>query len=399
MSEVKTPPVVSYVIGTLELGGAESQLTLLALERKKLGLKSNVFVLQATGCFIETLRENGIEVMEGGYVYNSSYSKFKKILLLLRSFYRLWRFCLKTKPDVLHAYLPLTNFFGAVAGRLSGIKLVITSRRGPSSHHGKYWYGKYLDKIANTLSHYVTANSQAIRQEVIKKDRIIEDKILHIPNGVQMERFSNIENTRLFMRKNLNLNQEIALVMVANLIPYKGHHDVLQALPKILQHHLDTYLFLVGDDRGIGKDLKTLAIELGIANKVIFLNTRDDVPDILSAMDIYVMASHEEGLSNALLEARAAGLPIVATDVGGNREIVENGQYGFLVPAKNPDHLASAIVKMIEDKMLRNQLKYLTKKNMEDHYNHLKMVDTYNHLYLQGLNRLNGNNDLFKPIV
>jgi glycosyltransferase involved in cell wall biosynthesis len=105
----------------------------------------------------------------------------------------------------------------------------------------------------------------------------------------------------------------------------------------------------VGEDRGIGRELKKMAIDLGIIEKARFLGLRDDIPQLLAASDISVLPSHEEGFSNVILESMAAGLPVVATKVGGNSEAVIDGVTGWLVPPKNPDAMAEKIVDLLQD--------------------------------------------------
>jgi len=106
---------------------------------------------------------------------------------------------------------------------------------------------------------------------------------------------------------------------------------------------------VVGEDRGIGRHLARQAAALGIGSAVKFLGQRGDAPELLAASDLSVLASHEEGFSNVILESMAGGLPVVATDVGGNREAVVDGETGWLVPMRNPEALASRIVDLLKD--------------------------------------------------
>jgi glycosyltransferase involved in cell wall biosynthesis len=143
----------------------------------------------------------------------------------------------------------------------------------------------------------------------------------------------------------------------------------------------DVQVFFVGEDRGIKRVLKNMAEEHRIAEQVHFLGLRNDIPEILSAMDLFVMASHEEGFSNALIEAMAAGLPIVATDVGGNREALDEGSIGILVPPKDPDALAGALSRMIADRDMRDRMAIRAKKHVTERYSVDRMVHCFIQLY------------------
>jgi glycosyltransferase involved in cell wall biosynthesis len=137
---------------------------------------------------------------------------------------------------------------------------------------------------------------------------------------------------------------------VANLIPYKGHADLLDAFGSIREQLPQNWeLWCVGRDDGIGQGLKERAERLGIASHVRFLGSRSDVPDLLLRADVGVLCSHEEGFSNAVLEAMAAGLPMVVTDVGGNAEAVVDGDTGYVVPPKDPPRLAEALLSVALD--------------------------------------------------
>lgn len=372
---------VIYTIGSLELGGAESQMVLLIRELKKRGWHCELFVLEAKGPFKSILEQDGITIHDGGYV--SDASKGVKVYQLLRAMVRFWRLTRDVQPDVLHAYLQMTNFIGSLVGRAAGVRKIITSRRALGTHQDRQPYRKWLDKIANVLSDRVTVNSSAVGRDTIFRDGIAPEKLVLIRNALDLDRFSEQVGTRDAVRKSLGLAEnELGIIKVGNLIPYKGHADLINALPKVLEKNSAVRLFLVGEDRGIQVDLERLASSLGVTGRVYFLGQRDDVPSLLMAMDLYAMASHEEGSSNALLEAMAAGLPIVATDVGGNREALEDGRAGMLVPPHDPGSLSLAIGKLLDDDVLRSQIAARAKACAQA-YDIPKMVEAHISLYAQ----------------
>lgn len=354
-------------------------MALLIRELKRRDYRCELFALEAKGPFTEVLGRDGIPIHDGGC--HAEAPKALKIFLLLRAQLRLWRLARRMKPDVLHAYLPLANFIGALAGRAAGVRRIITSRRALGAYQDRRPYLKPLYRIANALSDRVTVNSDAVRQDVISRDGIASGKLVLIRNGLDLSGFAQIGQDREAVREHLRLgSDEIGIITVGNLIPYKGHADLLAAFKSVADDSRNVRLFLVGEDRGIQAALEQSAAGLSVSDRVHFLGRRSDVPSLLMAMDLYVMASHEEGSSNALLEAMAAGLPIVATEVGGNRESLDDGLAGILVPPHDPPALSLAINKLLADDAGRARLAANAKARALK-YSVPEMVDAHIALY------------------
>ena len=175
-------------------------------------------------------------------------------------------------------------------------------------------------------------------------------------NGIEVFELPST-NERKAIRSELGLDDNtVAIGILANLIPYKGHADLIQACAKINKQINRWKLFIIGRDDGIGPDLKTLSSSLGIAGKVDFLGERSDARSLLGAMDIGVSASHEEGFSNAILEFMAAGVTVVATNAGGNAEAVADGLTGSVVPIGDHKRMAEAIDSLLADNGLRQRM-------------------------------------------
>jgi glycosyltransferase involved in cell wall biosynthesis len=267
---------------------------------------------------------------------------------IFRAIFHLWRVALSHKPDVLHAYLPLTNFLGALAARLAGVNIVITSRRALGKHQDRHQLWMLFDRMANRLSTFVTVNSKAVGLDTIARDGIAPDKLVLINNGLDFAAYDELAKGAERIRQSLGLDEDtIGILSAGNLIPYKGYGDLFQAIARLKPGTRPLRFFIAGRDDGIGGELKRKLRDLHIADRVVFLGQYDNVPRLMAAMDMFVMPSHEEGFSNALLEAMAAGLPIITTRVGGNPEALEDGLYGDLVPPHDPAVLAEAIEKVI----------------------------------------------------
>jgi glycosyltransferase involved in cell wall biosynthesis len=237
---------------------------------------------------------------------------------------------------------------GALAGRMAGIGTIVTSRRALGTHQDRHRWWTLFDRVANRYSTLITANSQAVIVDTVQRDHVNPAKMRLIYNGLNLQAAQNVAEDRKVIRQGFGLkSDDVALVFVANLIEYKGHRELIDAFSRIHSTHPFVHLFLIGEDRGIGRSLREFAESLGVAPWVNFLGRRSDVKKLLAAMDLGVMASHEEGFSNALLEKLAAGLPVLATDVGGNPEALAGVPDCMMVSARSPDDMAHGLLTMI----------------------------------------------------
>ena len=378
---------VLFVIGSLWLGGAEIQMSLLIKHLARLNFACHLFVLEASGPLKEVLNNLDVEIYDGGY--DSKKPKLAKIFLLFRAQLRLAHVIRKIKPDIIHAYLPLTSFMGSFAGRVLRVPLIIISRRALGTHQDRNRGWKIFDIAAFRFSHYVTVNSKAVGEDTVKRDRGDIFKIRSIYNGLDLKDFVARGGQKREIRKTLNIDSPKKIIItVANLIPYKGHTDLLKAAAIVGRQLTNCSFLLVGEDRGIQKDLEQQVQELGIGNHIIFLGQRNDIFDLMAASDISVLPSHEEGFSNVILESMAAGLPIIATRVGGNSEAIVDGETGWLVTPRNPEELAIKIMDLLEDAQKAKKWGAAGRRRVEQNYAYQKMVAE--HIKLYNLRRVQG---------
>ncbi|MER9920055.1 MULTISPECIES: glycosyltransferase [unclassified Mesorhizobium] len=395
---------VLFIIGTLDLGGTESQLVLLAKELKARGWQVEVFALSSGGVLAETLNRAGIRISYGlhrpnplpasltaaGAEEKSSVApktrpSVKAMLVLGAAITLLVGRIILTRPRVVHAFLPLTNFLGALAGRFALAPLVITSRRGLGNHQERWPRLKRMDRIANRFSHVVVANSHAVAADMAARDGYDLARVRVIANGLDLSRFDGISHRRDEIRRSLGLEpDDVGVVIVANLIPYKGHKDLIDAFASASQTRPELRLFIAGQDRGIGQALTEQAQRLGVGSTVRLLGAQDDVPGLLAGMDIGVIASHEEGFCNALMEKLTAGLPVVATNVGGNPEAVSGMPGCVLVKPRDPADLARGLLAVLERLPEQTVDRKFRQRAMRERYSIRAMVDAYETLYLAG---------------
>jgi glycosyltransferase involved in cell wall biosynthesis len=368
-----------FVIGSCEIGGAEKQMLTLVRALQAYGFSCHVFSLQRGGALRSRFGELGVPVHSGGLQKGDIVHKPWKLLLAELRLLRLLR---RIKPLVLHSFLPLVTFMGAVAGRICRVPLVITSRRSLGKYQERYRALRFFDLLANRLSHYVTVNSRSVWNDVIIRDNVDPKKLVLIYNGVDHSNFKVPREVRVKLRNKTGFTHSHKVVtVVANLIPYKGHAELLAAAAAVIDQMPSSRFWLVGKDRGMQKHLKQKARELGILNRVIFAGERSDIPNILAASDILVLPSHEEGFSNVILEAMAAGLPLVATRVGGAQEAVLDGVTGWLVQPNRPKELATKIVDLLNNPKRSKEWGERGKERVKKEFGIEKMVEEHLMLY------------------
>jgi glycosyltransferase involved in cell wall biosynthesis len=360
---------------------------MLAERLKMRGWSIIVFPLIRSGPLLKQLERAGIHVSDGGYNPDSP-TRTRMFINLCACQARLIGCLLRARPDVVHGFLPLANFMTALAGRIACVPRIITSKRALGRHQDRTPIMKWLDWTANALSHRITANSQAVAKDTQARDGYDLSRIVVIPNGLDFSRFDSADRCRDEMRRKLGLSKsEVAIAMVANLIPYKGHKELIEAFSRVGDDKSRLRLFLIGRDEGMAQDLMDTARRLGVANRIDLMGQRSDVSALLSAMDIGVLASHEEGFSNALLEKLAAGLPVVATDVGGNPEALEGMPDCVLVKPEDPEDLSQGLASLISRLAATAAGRETRRRLVRERYSVDAMVDAYERLYEDGRKR------------
>lgn len=334
---------ILYLHEARVFGGAE--ISLLALIK---GLDRDRF-LPIVACppkseFADKLGELGVRLCP------IEYPGLKNILATLVTIRSIKNIARRESVSLIHANSPRTNLMGAIAAKFAGIPIIW--------HERTLLEGGMVDinRIFATLSDRIICNSEAIRKRWLKK-RKFADKTLAILNGVDLARFNpNISGQSI--RGGLKLNSDTYVVgIISRLWPDKGHRDFITAASKVLKGIPDVCFIVVGDYSlpeyaGLKRELDELIVSLGIKDKLMFVGFRSDIPQVIAGVDIVVLPSEVEGCSRVLLEAMAMGKPVVATNLGGTPEIVDDGITGIMIPPNDPASLANALTKLLNDKEL-----------------------------------------------
>lgn len=257
---------------------------------------------------------------------------------------RLIRLVSRWKPDVLHSHMVHANLMARALRLVVPVPVMVATIHN-IYEGGPLWMWAY--RLTNRLVDGITIVSQAAADRFIG-ERIVPRELLRVvPNGVDLDRFCDLPSeARASLRQSLGIDERFAWIAVGRFEIAKDYPTMLRAFAEIRQQQPRTVLLLVG--RGsLQPETEALVRELGLEQSVRFLGVRQDVPQLMSAADGYLMSSAWEGMPMVLLEAAAAGLPIVATRVGGNHEVVREGDTGFLVESRNPAALAGAALRLM----------------------------------------------------
>ncbi len=373
----------ALVVGGLETGGTEKQIVELASRLDRGRFEPIICGLYGGGPLETVARDLGIQTVVLGRRSTRPDRKVIRMIRALLAWVRLTTYLVRNRPDVVHAFLYWAYVPGAFAARLAGVPIFISSRRGLGVFKDGKPYLQWLENVANGLTTMVLVNSQALYDDVLRRERIDAARVRLIYNGVQIDR-PPIEQEPDAIRGELGIPSDAPVVgNIANLIPYKGHRDLIQAWALVAKRYPGAYLLLVGRDGGIGADLQQVGRELGVGDRVILAGARDDIAEILQAIDIQVLSSHQEGFSNAILEGMVAGKPLVVTDVGGNAEAVENGVTGWVVPPHDPPAMAEALLRLLDDPEQARRMGAAGRQRACDRFGMDRMVNESANLYVQ----------------
>lgn len=371
---------VLFVIGTLDVGGTEVQLVKLARGLDPQRFEVVVYCLSGLGPLAEELVAHGIRVETVGFRgFRGGVASLRDVPQVFVTLARFWRWMRSEAPDIVHCMLFQAYVIGGVVARLARVPVLIAGRRSLSNFktgRPHYWLA---ERVVNMFTDLLIANSEAVRQDVLKRERQPPQKVIVIPNGLEIERYRHLFTAGL--RDELGIaSSTLVVVVVANFIHYKGHVYFLEAWANVLRGRPDSVALLVGEGPR-RKAMEELAKRLGISGAVRFLGTRHDVPAVLAVSDVLVHPSLEEGFSNAIIEAMAAGKPVVATRVGGNPEAVDDGVTGLLVPPREPAALAAAVGRLLDDPDERRILGARAQGRAAERFALHRIVDEYQRLY------------------
>jgi len=369
---------ILFVIDNLTFGGGERVFSqvIRGLNKERFG----VFVASSPGGkFEKKLTEVGmkIEPIDMTSRYNlGTISQLKRII--------------KTKDvQIVHSQGARADFFARIAARIANAPITISSMAMLVEGYDvgilrknlyvliDRWTERWVDKFI--------VLSEALRQALIERHKIPEEKVVKIYNGIELDEYNpglkEARSEKLEVRRGFRLENDVPVIgAIGRLVWQKGFEYLIRAIPKVTEVFPETRFLIVGE--GPLKDkLKVKGEKLKVADSIIFTGFRSDIKQILTSIDLLVMPSLLEGLPMALLEGMAMAKPIVATKIEGITEVLEDGKTGLLVPPKNTDALAGAIIQILNNKTKSNLLGQNARKMVEEKFSVEKMVEQIEWLY------------------
>jgi len=358
--------MVLHVIETGGPGGAERMLVHLASGLRN-GYRAEAALIRDTSLGT-TLRECGIPVtMLRHKVHGFSDTVWDLVRLIRRR-----------SVAIIHGHEFFMNVVGLVASEITGVPLVATV-------HGKNYYA---DRVRRRLAYRAVGRwaarlvtvSENTKRFLAERVGISPARIHVIPNGVPIDPDDSLSRAPSPLRAALGLGEQRVVCTVGSLYAVKGHRYLLDAARDVLRRWPSTVFLIIGRG-GLRAELEAQAERLGIERHVRFLGHRDDVRQLLAVCDVFVLPSLSEGMPLALLEAMAAGVPVVATRVGGVEEVIEHGTNGLLVPPGDSRVITECVVSLFDDPLTARGIGASASDTVRGRFSLTRMVDAYEQLY------------------
>ena len=382
-----------HIITRLDMGGS-SQNTLLTC----LGMAEKYDLILVHGLSLESqmtaLEKERVEVQvdkikekEGRIIPLRPLVRQIDPLQDLHALMVLWRLICFENPEIVHTHSSKAGILGRLAAKMAGVPHII------HTPHGHVFFGHFsvpasklflwIEKIFDKITDRQIALTEGEKNDYLKFSVSKERKLVTIHSGVDTDQFAVASgNGGAAGKKALGLNpSELVIGTVGWLLPIKGPECLLMAMIRVWNERPDARLVFVGKGELEGK-LKDAAVQAKVSDKILFLGWREDIPQIMAAFDIFVLPSLNEGMGRVLVEAMAAGKPVIASSVGGIPDLVKNGENGFLVEPADPLALAEAVKLLIGSPELRMKMG-AAGREMSEKYSVAAMIEKLDKLYEQ----------------
>jgi len=367
-------------IHTRAVIGGSGTNTLLSIEGLDSARFEPILACGEEGPLIDEAKIKGLRVITIRNMVNRI-NLLKDFLSLLELIYWLKR----EKIDIVHTHNSKAGILGRFSAWLCGTPIIIhTMHSCVFKYPNLNWLERnsylLIEKWTALFTDRVIFISEVLKKEFLQAKVVSPEKVTVIYSGIEIEKFKiSIEADKI--KKELGINSEDLIVgTVGRLEEGKGQEFLLQAAAKIIKYRPYVKFIFVGEGF-LREKLMTLAKNLDIQDNVIFTGLRQDIPQILAILDVFVFASLYEGMGRVILEAQAAGKPVVATRVGGIPDIVIEGETAILVPPADPSSLCKAIEKLIEDRLLRQKMQERARQFVDYRFSSQKMVEEIAQLY------------------
>lgn len=360
---------VMHLITRLPVGGAERLLAGVVSHLDRDRYESVVCCIQDGGAVADEIAASGIPVITLDLMGHGGFDR--RVVPALCDIIR------RERIDLIHSHLYHANLYGRLAASRAGIAAVASVH---NTYSRRKWYRHLINWWLARKCAAVIAVSADIRDDILQHDHVPSQKVIVVPNGIDMQRVVS-GLTRGEAKIRLGYAADVFLLgCVGRLEEQKGHAFLITALSALRTMYPQLRLAIAGDGRK-RQALGEMAAQMGVADIVQFLGTRSDMADVLRAFDLYVMPSLWEGLSLAMLEAMAAELPVIISDVGGAAEVLGDDEFGIRVPPGDAEALALAIRQLIDSPSAREELATKARRRVADRYDAKAMIKKLEGIY------------------
>ena len=380
------PVDVAYVLPGLGRGGTEKHVADLASRLDRSRFSPCVLSTARGGPMEEELASRGIPVHILDYRGLSLHPARAVPLLgealgFFRDFARILE---ERNVAILHSYLPAANILAMAVGLRSRTRVRIVSKRALCRYKEGHPVFSWFEELANLAADAVMVNSHAVAESVRRAERFAEGKMFLVYNGIEVSGKVSTGGSRPPLPADIEVPADaLPITYVANLFDYKGHAVLVDAARCVADAFPSVRFLLVGADAGEMENLRRRIGEAGLSRHILLLGPRSDAAAIVSASRLVVHPSLQEGFSNAILEAMAAGKAVLATRVGGNPEAVEDGRTGLLVPPADPGALASAILELLRNTARAEAMGNAGRERVRERFSTERMVAAVEENYLE----------------
>ena len=369
------PLSIAYLISHLKTGGTQQHLYEVLRRLNRSRFFPRVYCLKRQGAMVDEVERLGVEVVD--LAIGTSLAEPKSILRLF-AFARDLR---KRRTGLLHCYLPEANFFGAIAGRVARLPAILVSKRSLEPYENLKRI--VLCRVADAWADTVLANSQEVWRHAVEVEGCKSEKLRLLPNGIDLERYRE----RLIHDTPNGLHGPAPVIgTVLRLETLKGPQCFIAAASRIAAEMSEARFVIVGDG-SLRPSLERHHAVRRLGDRIQFLGERSDVAEILPTFSVFFLPSLVEGMSMALLEAMAAARPIVATRVGGNIELIQDGKTGLLVAPGDSDDMARSALRLLRAPNWAERLGQAAQTVVMEHHSADSMVQRLEGIYEDLLQR------------
>ncbi|WP_319543126.1 GT4 family glycosyltransferase PelF [uncultured Pseudodesulfovibrio sp.] len=344
---------VVFVLQDLDFGGAQRQALELASRLDRTRFQLEMWVLCSGGGFVPRA-----ETLDIPLTFLSSARKVGPAAL-----WGLWRCLRRARPDIVVPSTVVPNIWCRILGRFASLPLIVGTCRGGGAIR------RQKERFLWTLVHHHICNADTLRQTLVKNLRVPEERVSVIGNGIVLSGGSSGQ-----------AGQGQNILSVGRLVPDKDHGTLIRAFAAVVNVFPDVSLTIIGDGPLLAEH-RNLVRSLGLEDSVVFLPGQPSLEAAYAGCDVFALSSETEALPNVVMEAAAAGKPVVATTVGDVPKLVNHGVSGLLVESRAPEKMADALIELLKDPAIRQEMGKAGQERMEELFGMEKMVRRYEDLF------------------